>query len=206
MFNMKLTFRLLFIAMFLSNCKAIIMKVYKIKSPEIENKSSILKSANRYKLDTTNIFTVSSEYYLKKLKESDGIPNASVYDARGNYIEYRKTDTSCNAGLFEFIPKLKLDTVLNYKTKETLQNELTKFRDLDGNILANILDKNYDFYILIFNTVWTGNLNKDHVKVWEDLAKNNTKSKIKVFKINLDIQEYWNKNEQGIIIKKLEGK
>ena len=182
------------------------MKVYKIKSPEIENKSSILKSANRYKLDTTNIFTVSSEYYLKKLKESDGIPNASVYDARGNYIEYRKTDTSCNAGLFEFIPKLKLDTVLNYKTKETLQNELTKFRDLDGNILANILDKNYDFYILIFNTVWIGNLNKDHVKVWEDLAKNNTKSKIKVFKINLDIQEYWNKNEQGIIIKKLEGK
>ena len=203
---MKLTFRLLFIAMFLSNCKAIIMKVYKIKSPEIENKLSILKSANRYKLDTTNIFTVSSEYYLKKLKESDGIPNAAVYDAKGNYIEYRKTDTSCNAGLFEFIPKLKLDTVLNYKTKETLQNELTKFRDLDGNILVNVLDKNYDFYILIFNTVWTGNLNKDHVKVWEDLAKNNMKSKIKVFTINLDIQEYWNKNEQEIIIKKLEGK
>ena len=42
---MKLTLRLLFIAVLLSNCKAIMMKAYKIKSPEIENKLTILKSA-----------------------------------------------------------------------------------------------------------------------------------------------------------------
>lgn len=188
------------------SCKAIIMKAYKIKNPAIENKESILKCANKYKLDTTNIFTSSSQIYLKKLKEADGIPNAAIYDSKGNYIEYRETDTSCNAGLFSFIPKLKVDTAFKMGKRETLQNEILNYRDLDGKELHNFIDDSNDFYLIIYQTVWTGNLNKDHVKIWEDLAKSNKKSKIKVIKLNLDIQEYWTEDEREKIIKKLEGK
>jgi hypothetical protein len=182
------------------------LKAYRIKNPDIENSQTILKSANRYKLDTMNFYTVSSKFYLKKLKEADGITNASIYDSKGEYIEYRKTDTSCNAGLFNFIPNLKVDTLFKKGTKENLKNEYDKYRDLFGNSISDLIDNNHDFYLVIYQSVWTGNLNKDHVKVWEDLAKNNRKSRIKVVKINLDIQQYWDSRERDNIIKKLEGK
>jgi hypothetical protein len=58
------------------------------------------------------------------------------------------------------------------------------------------LPNNADFYLLIYWNVWTGKLNKDHVKIWEDLARENKNCKIKVIKVNLDIQEYWEPKEK----------
>jgi len=41
--------------------------------------------------------------------------------------------------------------------------------------------------------VWIGRLNKDHVKVWEADAKANMNCNIEIIKINMDIQEWWDK-------------
>ncbi|MFN8231165.1 MAG: hypothetical protein U0V03_09625 [Bacteroidia bacterium] len=172
--------------------------MYSIKDPDIENRKTIVKTANKYDLDTTNIVSVNSKDFLYVLKGTS-IPNASVYDKNGKYIEYRQTDTSCNAGLFQFIPTLNSIDKYNQPDSTNLDTELKKFRDLSGNTLTTL--ETADFYLLIYWTVWTGKLNKDHVKVWEDLAKNNKNAKIKVVKVNLDLQEYWNKDDRDKIIK-----
>ncbi|MBK6522550.1 MAG: hypothetical protein IPG08_09530 [Sphingobacteriaceae bacterium] len=57
------------------------------------------KAAAKYKLDPANIVTVNSDAFLKELS-GRSIPDVAVFDSNGNYIEYRVTDTSCNAGLF----------------------------------------------------------------------------------------------------------
>lgn len=174
--------------MSLASCNPIMMKLYGIKDPELENEKSIRKSALKYDLDTTAILTVTSTEFLDKISKT-GIPDVAIYDRNGKYIEYRQTDTSCNAGLFQFIPDLKTGANYHQPDSASLEKEWAKFRDLKGNRVAK--PEEADFYVLIYWAVFAGKLNKDHVKVWEDLAKNNKNAHIKVIKVNMDMQEYW---------------
>lgn len=190
---MKNKLLLLLSLLCLASCQPIMKAIYGIKKPDIENQESITKKALKFGLDTTNIVSVTSKDFPYILK-STSIPNAAIYDSKGKYIEYRQTDTSCNAGLFDFIPKLNVSGTYNKPDSSSLAEEWTKFRDLKGNEMS--LPDNADFYLLIYWNVWTGKLNKDHVKIWEDLARENKNSKIKVIKVNLDIQEYWEPKEK----------
>lgn len=194
---MKKSFPFIAAFFFLMSCNPIMMKLYGIKDPELENEQTIKKRALKYDLDTTNIVTVHSRDYPRMLK-GRAIPDAAIYDSRGKYIEYRQTDTSCNAGLFQFIPDLNTDNTYNKPDSASLQTEWAKFRDMKGNKLPEA--EPADFYVLIYWAVWTGKLNKDHVKVWEDLAKNNKHCKIKVVKVNLDFQEHWDQSDKEKIV------
>ncbi len=169
------------------------MKVYGIQKPKVENKTTILKKAIKYNMDTTNIVSVGSRDFLSTLAKN-GIPDAAIYDKHGRYIEYRQTDTSCNAGLFKFIPELSLTGKYNQPDSANLDSELLKYRDLMGNTLPTRVPA--DFYVLIYWTTWAGRLNEDHVKVWENLALANKNCDIAVIKVNLDIQAYWEPAEQ----------
>lgn len=187
-----------------SGCKQILLRMYGIKKPKIENEISIKRKALKFGLDTSNIISVCDADFLKTLKEANGIPNAIIFDGKGNYIEYRQTDTSCNAGLFKFIRELNPATAYNKPAKLTLNEYISKYRDLKGNRLNNL--KPADFYLVIFWTVWTGKLNKDHVKIWEQQAKNNKNAKVEIIKVNLDLQKYWEKSEREKIIERLRKK
>ncbi len=180
-------------AVTLSSCQPIMKAIYGIKKPDIENRESITKKAHKFGLDTTNIVSVSSAdfpYIMKRVS----VPNASIYDAKGKYVEYRLTDTSCNKGLFDFIPNLNLNTAYNKPDSLSLKQQWPKYRDLNGNKLS--LPEPADFYVLIYWNVWTGKLNKDHVKIWEDLARANKNCNVKVIKVNLDIQDHWEQTEK----------
>jgi hypothetical protein len=184
-------------------CQPIMRKMYGIKNPDVENEKSIIRTALRYKLDTTHLVTVSGKDFLDVL-DGQSIPDGAIYDRNGKFIEYKATDSSCNAGLFGFIPALNLTDQYRQPERPSLQMELAKYRDLKGNPIQ--LTEEADFYLLIYWTVWTGRLNKDHVKVWEDLAKRNTKCKIKVIKVNLDLQSYWEEKERESIIEAIRKK
>lgn len=179
--------------MLCTGCNAVMKKMYGIKNPDIEQEASILKKARKYGMRTDNIVTVNIDDFPAVLSHK-AIPDCSIYDSKGKYIEYRQADTSCNAGLFGFIPALNLNTVYNQPDTITLQDEFKKYRDLKGNVVS--LPRDADFYVLIYWTVWTGKLNKDHVKVWEDLAAQNQQAKVEVVKVNLDFQEYWDKSKR----------
>lgn len=181
----------------LSGCQPILLMMYGIKNPDIENEKSIIKKAHKFNLDTDNIVTVNGKDFLLTLK-GKGIPDCDVFDKNGNYIEYRETDTSCNAGLFNFIPALALNQTYKMPKAPNLQTTLAKCRNLKGDVIQPTYDA--DFYVLIYWTVWTGKLNKDHVKIWEDQARNNKNCKVRVIKVNMDMQEYWDKSDRDVVI------
>lgn len=181
----------------LGSCQIIVKTIYGIKKPRIETKASIQRKAHHFGLDTSNLVSVIADKYLSVIA-GKGIPDAAIYDAQGKYIEYRQTDTSCNAGLFDFIPNLRKE--VNYVQPDSLSlpEMLTRFRDLDGNQLKPL--ETADFYILIYWNVWTGKLNKNHVKVWEQLARKNSNCHIHVLKVNVDVQSYWDPADQEQIM------
>jgi hypothetical protein len=78
------------------------------------------------------------------------------------------------------------------------------FRDLKGNKIKDV--KPADFYLLIYWTVWSGKLNKDHVKIWEELAMKNQKCNVQVLKVNMDIQSSWDDMERERIIQAMSKK
>ncbi len=199
----KKIFIVLFSIIFLNSCRPVLMKYYGIKKPKIENEKSLIRKANKFGLDTTNILSVNSGDFLSVIN-GQGIPDAKIYDKHGNYIEYKENDSSCNAGLFEFIPELNLNTEYTIKDTPNFHIEYAKYRDLKGNDIDK--PNSADFYIVIYWTTWTGRLNKNHVKIWEELAKENTNCKLEVIKINLDMQEYWDKEDRAKIIKIFNGK
>lgn len=176
-----------------ASCTPILKTLYGIKKPDIETPASLAKAHKKFGIENNNVVCVNSNVFLQTLK-GQGIPDASIFDSQGKYIEYRQTDTSCNAGLFQFIPDLSKDG--NYKQPDTLslQKCFENFHTLDGQ-KAN-LPSPADFYVLIYYTVWTGKLNKDHVKIWEEQAKANQKANVKVIKVNLDMQSWWPEDEQ----------
>jgi hypothetical protein len=189
---MKKIVFIIFLSIYICGCQPIMMKMYGIKDPDIENEKTVVKKKLKYGLDTANIFTVSINDFLGVLN-GQSIPDGAIYDRDGKYIEYRQTDTSCNAGLFKFISDLNLTNKYNQPEHLTFYQEFEKFRDLRGNYPNKI--EPADFYLLVYWTIWTGKLNKNHVKTWEDLARKNNNCKIKVIKINLDIQKYWGEKE-----------
>lgn len=201
--KMKPLLLLMLSFLLLQSCKTIMMKMYGIKNPGIENEQTIKKGALKYHLDTTNIVTTADQKIASDFS-AYGIPNAAIYDSNGKYIEYRQTDTSCNAGLFQFIPDLNLSNTYNKPDSTDLKGELVKFRDLKGKALGEV--EKADFYVLIYWAVWTGKLNKDHVKIWEDLAKNNKNCKVKVIKVNLDFQEYWGVTDREKVVVRMNNK
>ena len=152
---------------------------------------------------TSNIVTIAAPNYLKEMSAHE-IPDGAVFDSKGEYIEFRQTDTSCNAGLFQFVPSLETGKAFNKTGKTNLETEVKKWRDMRNHTVS--LNTKADFYLLLYWTVWSGRLNKDHVKIWEDLACANTKCTIKVIKVNLDLQESWDKTERDEIINKLSKK
>lgn len=165
---------------------------YGVKKPAVESEKKIRKKAIKYGLDTAQIITVRSKHIWHELK-GKGIPDATVFDANGNYIEYRSSDTACNAGLFGFIPDLTPNGKYNKTGKTTLATELTKYSTFKGDSIA--VSETPDFYVMIYWTVWSGRLNKDHVKIWQDLAKQNKQANIKLFLANVDLQGNWPKHE-----------
>lgn len=199
----KSAFILLLPLLLFSSCFKLILKIYGVKKPRVETAQSIRKKSHRFGLDTTNIVTVNSKDFLRHFKDAH-FPDAAIFDSAGNYIEYRPVDSSCNAGLFDFMPALTKNAPYNRTGKTNLETEWNKYRGLRGQALNPLPAA--DFYVLIYYTVWLGKLNKDHVKIWEDLAHQNKNCKIKVVKVNLDIQAWWDKAERDKIIKAMEKK
>lgn len=184
---------ILFSLLALGGCTPLLMTLYGVKDPKVENEKTLIKKALKFGLDTSNLVSVNGKDFLQVVKKH-GIPNAAVYDKTGRYIEYRQTDTACNVGLFQFIPALNTSTRYNQPDSADLLTEWKKFRTLKGNEAAAPAPA--DFYLLIYWAVWTGKLNKDHVKEWEELAKKNKNCNIKVVKVNLDMQEHWEEQDR----------
>lgn len=184
--------RLLPLLFLISACSMMMKKMYGIKNPEVESKESIMKYARSVGLDTAAIVTLDTSSFLPAFKRiQTSVPEAEIFSKSGDNLSYKNESMDCNAGLFAFIPRLRTDTVYEKKDNFSLKEQLASLRDLNGKTISPPGMDNADYYLFIYWTRWTGKLNKDHVKKWEELASSNKNVRIRVFEVNLDFQSWW---------------
>ena len=187
---------LLILLAFLPSCKTFILKsLYGIKKPKVESEISILKYASKKGLLQDNIFTLTQDdwtWAVQNISFAKSIPDIMVFDKNGNLLKYRE-ESQCNAKAFSFLLSLTKESKFEYDYLLTMKDLTTKLKDLKGNNTSFTINDSSDYYVFIFWAVWIGRLNKDHVKEWETDAHNNNNCSIKVVKVNMDKQEWWDK-------------
>ena len=194
----------IFALFILLSCSSVAKKMYGIKDPAIETKESIYKYASSIRLDTSIVFTVDSTAYLQVFKRiQSSLPEAEIFSASGQNISYKNEQQDCNAGLFSFIPGLRKDSIYKEKDNFKLTTQIASLRDLSGNKVTDVSVKDYDYVLFIYWVKWIGKLNKDHVHKWVELASSNKQVRIKVFAINMDFQNWWNKSFQDRLISRM---
>lgn len=173
----------------LSSCNTITKIAYGIKDPQIENEKSIIEYAEKVNLKTNNIYTYDFNSFIKNIK-GKSIPDVFIFNKNKDYIPYGDV-YACNASSFDFIEKLNKNG--NYSPSDKISwTQITNgLTDLKGNETQGLMGNKSDFYVFIVWTKYTGKLNKNHVKIWEQQAINNKTANLQVIKINMDFQEFW---------------
>lgn len=184
----------LFVLILEFSCNGVLSVVSGVHKPKEENVESILAYVHKIHINDSNIcIPVSREKWKKLLLDNKKIPEIKVFDQSGNNIKY-KDDHLCNAQAFEFSEKIcDLDCLIiagNYN----LGMEVKDLVDINGRAIqaSDFLD--YDYIVCIYWAKFIGKLNKNHVKIWEENISKQENCKIKVLKVNLDMQKTWGIN------------
>jgi hypothetical protein len=192
MIPQKKLFTISFLVVILTfiSCSPIVRLLYGIKKPKVENEESLKKYLEKVNISDKDVYTLDFEGYQKALELiNKKIPEVLIFDKNGNYIPYGN-EWACNASAFDFIENLNDTTKYVNSDKTNIISLPFSLYSLEGDSLG-IPTLNASFHIFIFWAKFAGKLNKDHVKIWEKQAINNSNANIKVYKINMDFQEHW---------------
>ncbi len=173
------------------SCSRIMMGIYGIKNPDIEDSVSLVKYCEKKGINTNNLYTLGAEDNVKILNLIGGsIPDIMIFNSHGQLIPYADKNF-CNAAAFSFIDSLNSKKDFREDTSISYSDLADKMRNLNGHLNAPQMNPETNYYIFIFWTKWTGRLNKTHVIPWENQALSNPNAKVEVYKVNMDMQQYW---------------
>ena len=184
---------------FTTSCSSTIMRIAGLRKPKIESKASIFKFLIKLKEDTNDVYTLDS-VLLQKLRKEQFKPGMArsfrpvqirVYGKSGEPVMQW---ASCEGYLsdlkiFDSVPP-KIINGLN--TSLNLEDDLKRYFTLDGKPAHIIVPASVDYYFLIYFAKYFPKLSKESFSRINRYIANHPELKCKVFKINVDFQEFWN--------------
>lgn len=177
-------------AILLAGCSPVMRLIYGIKKPRFENQQTLVSYLQRTEISVEDVYTLNFEGYLNALELiNKRVPEVLIFDRDGNYIPYGD-EWACNAGAFGFIENLNDTTFYLSTDRAHLDGLPFSLHTLAGDSLG-MPPTAADFHVFVFWAKFTGRLNKNHVKVWENQATQNIATNVRLYKINLDFQEHW---------------
>jgi hypothetical protein len=195
----KLTIIFVFISiLFNTSCKSIIMRIAGVREPQIESKASIYKFLMEMKQDTIDVYALDTTLF-ERMKGDSFKPGMSkgfrpvqikVYDKNSSPVMQW---SSCEGFLkdlkpFDSVPPKNhngLNTTLN------LEGDLAQYFTMDGLPAKIVASPGYDFYILIYFAKFFPKLSKESFHQVDNYKLKHPELKIKTYKINVDVQEFW---------------
>jgi len=181
------------------SCQSIILRLAGFHKPKIETKKSIesyLIKNGQNLYDVFALDTILAEQ-LKNHSFKPGWPadfrpiQIRVYNKNGDPIMH---SASCEGFLkdlktFDTVPprnQVNLDSTLN------LQQDLNRYFTLDGHPAHIIAVTGYDYYIVVYFAKFFYKMSKISFTEVEKYRQKHPELKIKVYKINVDVLDWWN--------------
>lgn len=187
----------LVVALVLIGCKPTIKLFYGIKQPKFETSKSLENYLQKRKIPSDDVvFIKDLNGFININKGNFSVPDALFFNARGEYVAYKKSAEECNANIFGFIEELTTINELESSADITLDIMYDNLVDLN---FENIkIEDNKDAYVFITWTAYIGKLNKDKAFAWIDVLKNANHNGLNVqyFLLNYDLQKSWNLTPQ----------
>ncbi|ESU29166.1 hypothetical protein FLJC2902T_12080 [Flavobacterium limnosediminis JC2902] len=181
----------------LFSCKLVLKTIKGIKDPKIETSATSRKYLYKNDMDTTRIvyFKNLQSFVSASKKKMLTIPNAIFFDKRGNFVDYRKSTTDCNAKVHDFIEELT-----NFsEAKKDSTRTMAQLKQLLASSNSNILSEQYaDINVFITWVQYAGALNKEKAFDWVKLLEEAKQKGISVnyYLLNCDFQENWNMTKE----------
>lgn len=182
-----------------TSCKSIIVSLAGLRIPKVEDKASIYKMLKSMHQDTTDVFTIDSLLFEKFRKErfkpnwADGFRPVQirVYDHNGfpvmqwalceGFLKELKT--------FDSVPPKNINGL---NTTLKLQDDLSQYFTLSGKPAKIIAQNGFDYYIIIYFAKYFPKWSKESFRQVKNYLNKHKELKIKVYKINVDVQKFWN--------------
>ncbi|NVO18512.1 MAG: hypothetical protein HXX13_02365 [Bacteroidetes bacterium] len=190
---------LVFILLVASSCQNIVYLVAGFKTPRIESKETVMRFLQRNHQDTSDTYCLDSSIFLGLMHQSfkpgwkPGFRpiQIRVYDSNGLPIMHW---ASCEGYLkslktFDTVPprnQINLDSTLS------LQDDLKRYYTLDGQKAHINCGKGVDYYIIAYFSKSTYRMSKYSLKTIEKYVKKHPDLRIKLYKINVDVMQWWN--------------
>lgn len=169
-----------------------------VRKPKIENRESVYKFLNKIGQDTLDVLALDTMLYDQFRSE----PFKPDWDTGLRPIQIRVYDSSGLpvmqwASCEGYLDDLKsFDTVppRNYNGLNTslkLQDDIGRYYTLEGKPAHVLAPQGYDYYILLFFANWFPKQSKESFKIIDSYMLNHPELKFKVYKINMDILDFW---------------
>ena len=182
-----------------TSCKSLVISMAGLRMPKVEDKGSIYKMLSKLHQDTNDLFTIDSMLFEKFRKEKfkPGWANGfrpvqiRVYDHLGlpvmqwalceGFLKDLKT--------FDSVPPRNLNGL---NRSLTLQEDLSQYFSLSGKPADIIAPEGFDYYILVYFANYFPKWSKESFRQVDKYIGKHPELKIKVYRINVDVQKFWN--------------
>ncbi len=157
--------------------------------PRIENKESVFQYLNSMGIDTNENYYINEKHVSTTLKQTADMPVLFLFDRHGFKLKYTGDRVACTDPTY-LLATLRPNHGFPIDTSELLNSYLNNYVPYSNNHLA--LNDDYDFTVLIYWVRFLGDFdNNEKVKRWESILHRNEFSRVRVIKINMDVQETW---------------
>ena len=189
---------IIFILVLSSSCKWALMSVSGFREPGVESKESIFVFLRKLKQDTNNVYALDTNLFNHFRQESfkpgwaksfrpvqirvydkNGIPVMQWASCEG-YLKDLKT--------FDTVPPRNNNTL---NTSLNLQQDLSRYFNLDGKPANAVAEEGYDYSILIYFAKYFPRLTRESFTQVHKYINKHPYLKFKVYKINVDVQRFW---------------
>lgn len=185
-----------FCSLFFS-CKSTLKTIKGIKDPKIETYSATQKYLYKKDMDTARVvyFKDFNSFAQASKKRLLQVPNALFFDKDGNFVDYRKSATDCNAKVDDFIQDLNTFNEAKKDTTKTIADLKQLVVAANKNLLS---EKPGEITVFITWARFAGTLNKEKAFDWVKLLEAAKQKGISVnyYLLNCDFQENWNLTKQ----------
>ena len=194
-----LIFLLISIIFLQVSCKNTILRITGFRVPKVENKSSVFKYLEKLDQDTFEVYALDSALFqkLKKEKFKPGMEQGfrpiqiRMYDKHGKPVMQW---TICEGllkdlNLFDTIPPKILNGL---DTTLTLHEDISRYFTLDGNHKKIEIPAGFDYYVLIYFAKYFPKHSRESFTQIDRYIRNHPETTFKIYKINVDVQEFWN--------------